>query len=98
MSEVPRSRTKDFLTGAAAGALAGLVIKELDLTTVVSFWGQRAIFVPVAAFIGAIAWLTRLRTLVGLTAASLTVLWVVVAFTPGDPLDGGRSRAKGRAP
>lgn len=85
MREPPRSRWNDFLTGAAVGALAGLIVKELDLTTVISFWGERAPLVVTAALVGALAWLTRLRTLVGLTATSLALLWLAVAFTPLTP-------------
>lgn len=49
MRESGRSKSKDLLIGAALGALAGLVIKDLDLTTVVSYWGRRGPLVVVAA-------------------------------------------------
>lgn len=82
MSEPSRSRTKDFLTGAAVGGLAGLIIKDLDLTTAVSYWGRLAPLVTAVTLLGALTWLTRLRTLCGLAAAALGVLWIAVAFTP----------------
>jgi len=80
--ESPRSRWKDFLTGAALGALAGFVIKDLDLTIVVSYWGQRGPLVVLAACIGAVTWLTSLRVLFTVTAAWLVAAWIAVAFTP----------------
>ena len=82
MRESPRSTGKDFLTGAAVGALAGLIIKDLDLTMVVSYWAQRGPLVAVAALIGAVAWLTSLRKLLAPVVAALGVLWLAVAFTP----------------
>ena len=82
MRKPPRSTGKDFLTGAAVGALAGLIIKELDLTTVVSYWAPRSPLVAVAALVGAVSWLTSLRKLFALVVAALGVLWLVVAFTP----------------
>ncbi|GMR23152.1 MAG: hypothetical protein BMS9Abin37_1556 [Acidobacteriota bacterium] len=82
MSESPRSKGKDFLTGAAVGALAGLIIKDLDLTMVVSYWEQRSPLVLVAALVGAVSWLTSLRKSVALAVAALAVLWLAVAFTP----------------
>ena len=82
MRESPRSTGKDFLTGAAVGALAGLIIKELDLTIVVSYWGQRGPLVAAAALVGAAVWLTSFRKLFALVVAALGVLWLAVAFTP----------------
>ena len=77
-----RSRGTDFLTGAAVGALAGLIIKELDLTMVVSYWGQRGPLVVTASTIGALCWLTSLKKLFAATVAALALLWLAVAFTP----------------
>ena len=82
MRESPRSTGKDFFTGAAVGALAGLIIKDLDLTMVVSYWAQRSPLVAVAALVGAVSWLTSLRKLVAPVVAALGVLWLAVAFTP----------------
>lgn len=82
MRESGRSKSKDFLTGAAFGALAGLIIKDLDLTTVVSYWGQRSPLVGVAALLGSVIWLTSLRRLFAPLLALLALLWLVVAFTP----------------
>ena len=82
MAEAGRVKSRDFLTGAALGLLAGLLVKELDLTTVVSFWGERSLVAIALALVGGLAWLTPLRKLVGLTVAALSVLWLAAAFTP----------------
>lgn len=82
MSQSSPSKTKDFLTGAALGALAGLIIKELDLTMVVSFWGQRGPLVAAASVIGALCWLTSFRKYFASVVAALALLWLAVAFTP----------------
>lgn len=82
MRESGRSRSKDFLTGAALGGFAGLIIKDLDLTTVVSYWGQRAPLVVVTALLGSVIWLTSLRRLFAPLVGMLALLWLVVAFTP----------------
>jgi len=82
VSEALRSKSKDFLTGAAVGALAGLIIKDLDLTMVVSYWAERSPLVLVAALVGAVSWLTSLRKFVALVVAALGVLWLAVGFTP----------------
>ena len=82
MPEVRRSTSRDFLTGAGLGFLGGLIVKELDLTTVVSYWGERSLVVLAAVLVGGVAGLTRLRKLVALSVAALAVLWLTVAFSP----------------
>lgn len=82
MRESLRAKGTDFLTGAAVGALAGLIIKDLDLTMVVSYWHDRSPLVLVAALVGAVSWLTSLRKVVAVGVAGLGVLWLVVGFTP----------------
>ncbi len=82
MRESRRAKSKDFLTGLAVGGLAGLIIKELDLTTVVSHWGEHGPLVAAAALVGSVSWLTSLRKLFARVVASLGVLWLAVAFTP----------------
>ncbi len=82
MRESGRSKRKDFLTGAALGALAGLIAKDLDLTTTVSYWDQRSPLVVVAAIMGSAIWLTSLRRVFAPVVAVLALLWLVVAFTP----------------
>jgi hypothetical protein len=69
-------------TGLCAGALAGLGAVDLNLPSLVSWYGDRSYLVPAAAILGALAWLTPLRKPVGLAVALLALLWSVVAFTP----------------
>ena len=68
--------------GLAVGALVGLLAKDLNLLSLVSYWDARAPFVLYAAFAGAVLWSTRLKWIVGLCAAGLLLLWSAVAFTP----------------
>lgn len=82
MRESGPSKSKDFLIGAALGALAGLIVKDLDLTTVVSYWGPRTPLVLVAAILGGAMWLTSLRRLLVPVVTLLSLLWLCVAFTP----------------
>jgi uncharacterized SAM-binding protein YcdF (DUF218 family) len=68
--------------GLVAGALAGLIAVDLSLPSLVSYWGDRTWLVPLAALAGALLWLTPLRRAVTWAVAFLSLLWVVVAFTP----------------
>jgi uncharacterized SAM-binding protein YcdF (DUF218 family) len=82
---VPKSagdRVGRFGVGLAAGALAGLVVVDLNLPSLVSFFGDRTYLVPLVAVLGALLWLTPLRRLAGAAVAVLALLWLVVAFTP----------------
>jgi uncharacterized SAM-binding protein YcdF (DUF218 family) len=71
--------------GLTAGSLAGLVVADLNLPSLVSYFGDRTYLVPPIALLGALLWLTPLRRLAGATVAFLVVLWLVVAFTPLTP-------------
>ncbi len=75
-------RARQAAIGAFAGAFAGLLFRDLGLQSLVSFWGSRALIVPVALVLGALLGLTRLRVLAPLAATALLVLWTAVAFTP----------------
>jgi len=68
--------------GLAAGSLAGLIVADLNLPSLVSYFGDRSYLVPPIALLGALLWLTPLRRLTGAAVALLAVLWLVVAFTP----------------
>ena len=69
--------------GLVAGALAGFVALDLNLPSLVSYWGDRTYLLPPAAALGALLWLvTPLRRLAGVALALLCALWLVVAFTP----------------
>jgi uncharacterized SAM-binding protein YcdF (DUF218 family) len=71
--------------GLGAGALAGLVTVDLNLPSLVSWYGDRSYLVPAAAAAFALAWLTPVRKAAGLVVALLALLWAVVAFTPVAP-------------
>ena len=68
--------------GLAVGALVGLIAADLDLGSLVSFWGDRSYFVLGAALAGGLLWLTPLRRLLGVGAVLAAILWLAVAFTP----------------
>ncbi|TDI37487.1 MAG: YdcF family protein [Acidobacteria bacterium] len=82
MAEPRHAVWKDILTGASFGLLAGILIKDLDLTAVVSYWGDRGLVVASATLVGAALWPTRLRGLLGFGVLSLAILWSAAAFTP----------------
>lgn len=78
----PRSRFRELATGLALGLLAGLIVKELDLTTVVSYHGDRSKVVLAAAIVGGVMGLTALRRLLAIGTSLLVALWLVVCWTP----------------
>ena len=69
-------------TGLAVGGIAGFIGKELHFLSLISFWGDRTLWVVLAALIGAGLWRTRLRWLVSASTVGLTLLYLLVAFTP----------------
>jgi uncharacterized SAM-binding protein YcdF (DUF218 family) len=71
-----------FGTGLAVGGVAALLARDLDLPTLVSYWGSRSPFVPALALLLALVWMTRLRPLVAVAAALLALSWLAVVFTP----------------
>jgi uncharacterized SAM-binding protein YcdF (DUF218 family) len=68
--------------GLAAGALAGFVIQDLGLPSLVSYWGEGTGFVPGVALAGALLALTPLRRLAAVAVGLLVAFWLVVAYTP----------------
>jgi uncharacterized SAM-binding protein YcdF (DUF218 family) len=68
--------------GLALGTLVGLLVRELDLLALVSFWGDKQYVVLGGALLGGGLAFTRLRPLMALAAAALGALWLSVAFTP----------------
>jgi uncharacterized SAM-binding protein YcdF (DUF218 family) len=66
----------------AVGATAALLVRELELPTLVSYAGPRALVVVVLALLLALLCLTRLRPLVAAGTLALALLWLAVAFTP----------------
>jgi uncharacterized SAM-binding protein YcdF (DUF218 family) len=71
-----------LLVGLTAGALGGLIVDDLGLTSTVSFWGDAGPLVVACALCGALLWTTSARRYVGVTVAALGVLWLLVVFTP----------------
>lgn len=81
-SRPKRSRTRGFFFGAALGFLFGLLAKELDFATLVSYHGDKTLIILPSLGVGALLGLARLdRLLVVATAASVS-LWLLVALTP----------------
>ena len=68
--------------GAALGLAAGALTRDLDLTSLVSFWGDRMILLPLGAILGALCSATRLRKAFYLSFAALVLLWIAVAYGP----------------
>jgi len=59
-----------------------MLARELDLTSLVSFWGDRSFLLPVGALVGASCAATRLRKPFYGAAAGLALLWLLVAYGP----------------
>jgi uncharacterized SAM-binding protein YcdF (DUF218 family) len=76
------SRWESLGVGLAVGGLIGLLVKDLGLSSVVSYWGAIAPWIVAAALITAAFWRTRLRGIFGWSAACLGILWLIVSFTP----------------
>ena len=76
------TRREEAAVGAAFGAAVGLLARDLDLASLVSFWGDRLFFVPVGALLGMVCMRTRLRKALYATAASLLMLWLAISYGP----------------
>jgi uncharacterized SAM-binding protein YcdF (DUF218 family) len=81
-SRPKRSRIRGLFFGAAFGFLLGVVAKELDFATLISFWGDRALIVLSSTAMGALLGVARFERLLVVAAAAGVSLWLVVAFTP----------------
>jgi uncharacterized SAM-binding protein YcdF (DUF218 family) len=68
--------------GAALGLVSGFLARDLDLTTLVSFSGDRMILLPIGLILGSVCAVTRLRRLLYAGVAALALLWVLVAYSP----------------
>jgi uncharacterized SAM-binding protein YcdF (DUF218 family) len=79
------NRLSRLAVGLTAGSLAGLVVADLNLPSLVSYFGDRTYLVPPIALLVALLWLTPLRRLAAAAVALLAALWLVVAFTPLTP-------------
>jgi len=68
--------------GAVIGLAAAALTRDLDLTSLVSFWGDRLILMPLGAMIGALCAATGLRRAFYVCFAALVLLWTGVAYGP----------------
>ena len=78
----PTSASARFRSGLAAGALAGFVIGDLNLPTLVSLPGERGYLFAGFALLGALVWQTPLRRALVAANVLLAALWLAVSFTP----------------
>lgn len=78
----PRPRIRGLFFGAALGFLVGLIAKELDFATVISFHGDRTLVVLASTAVGALLGLARFEKLLVFAAATGLSLWLLVALTP----------------
>jgi uncharacterized SAM-binding protein YcdF (DUF218 family) len=69
-------------SGASLGLVAGFIARDLDLTTLISFWGDRLVLLPIGIVLGSICATTRIRKLFYAGVASLALLWLAVAYGP----------------
>lgn len=76
------TRRDQAILGGSLGLIAGLLARDLDLTTLVSFWGDRSILLPLGAVIGALWGVSRLRKGLYAVTLALLVLWILVAYGP----------------
>jgi uncharacterized SAM-binding protein YcdF (DUF218 family) len=81
-SSVSGERRRRTWTGLLAGAMAGFIALDLDLPSLVSYWGDRTLLVPAAALVGAAVWATPLRRLALAGVVFLVGLWLAVSYTP----------------
>ena len=76
------SPREQALLGAMSGVVAALFVRDLDLTTLVSFWGDRTLLLPLGAIVGAMCGRTRFRPALHTATVLLALLWIAVAYTP----------------
>ena len=76
------SLLSDGAQGCLLGALAGFVMRDLDLPALVSFAHPQEPLIVLAALLGALIGVTRLRGALAGSTLALGVVWGAVAFTP----------------
>jgi uncharacterized SAM-binding protein YcdF (DUF218 family) len=62
--------------------VAGFVVVDLNLPSLVSYFGDRSYLLLAIAAACGVAWLTPLRRLAGAATLALAALWLAVCFTP----------------
>jgi uncharacterized SAM-binding protein YcdF (DUF218 family) len=76
------SPREQALLGAMSGVVAALFARDLDLTTLVSFWGDRNVLLPVGAIVGGLCGRSRFRRALHALTIVLATLWLVVGYSP----------------
>lgn len=76
------SALTEVAQGSLLAALAGFVVRDLDLPALFSFEHSQEPLVVLAAALGAVVGITRFRRALVAIAAALGLLWGIVAFTP----------------
>ncbi len=82
MARSENGRLTQMATGLAVGGLAGILVLDLELPAMLSFWRDSTFLVPAGALVGALVSLTPLRRLLVATAAALSLLWLAASYTP----------------
>ncbi len=72
----------DGVQGCLLGTLAGFITRDLDLPALVSFEHPQEPLIVLAAVLGALVGITRLRGVLAALTLALGILWGIVAFTP----------------
>jgi uncharacterized SAM-binding protein YcdF (DUF218 family) len=76
------TRREQITTGALVGLVTGLLARDLDLSSLASFWGDRSFLLPAGAILGALCGATRLRKGLHAVAGGLALLWLLVSYGP----------------
>lgn len=76
------TRPSQFGVGLVVGALVGFTALDLSMGSLVSFWSDATLAVPICALLGGLAWLTPLRRPFAVLAALAMSFWLVVSYTP----------------
>lgn len=84
LSKDGRERLARFGVGAGLGALCGLLVKELELTSLISYWGAKMPIIVGLAMIFGVLFITRFKWIVGAATIALAGLWLIVILTPID--------------
>ena len=71
-----------LVLGLLLGAVAGLIIKDLNLPAMLSYWRPRAPVVAGVTILFALLFLTRVRWLVVAMTVLLAGTWIAAAFSP----------------
>jgi len=65
------------------GALIGFMVKDLNLpASLFSYWGNSSPLIILLSMVFCVFWYTRIKPLVIVTATSLLIFWMLVAFSP----------------